>query len=338
MTDPAATASTPQDAAKPAGGKRKGGRLGRGLQSLMGTPAATPAATNAPPSATAASPAAADEPQPSEADRAMFHVELDRVVPNRHQPRQQWDDATLESLAASIREQGVLQPVVVRPDGKGNYELVAGERRWRAARIAGLTALPAIVRELDDQTSAELALIENVQREDLNPIDRAEAIRTLVDQFGMTHARVAERLGLNRATVTNLTRLLSLTPAVIELVREGLLSMGHARALAGLDKADAQQKLAERAVREDLSVRQVEQLAKTFHVEPSADAPSTPAAGKARPAHIAELESDIAARLGLRTRLKTGRKAGTGSLEIKFGSLDEFDALLAKLGVHERAD
>ncbi|MEM6333760.1 MAG: ParB/RepB/Spo0J family partition protein [Planctomycetota bacterium] len=348
---PAAQAQPATPAAATGGSKRKSGRLGRGLQSLMGSPpaaaapAATPASTQSSlpqDEATASNkhlktPAAGGSPSQGETG-GMFHVELARIVPNRHQPRQQFDDAALEGLAASIREQGVLQPIVIRPDGKGDYELVAGERRLKAAKLAGLDALPAIVRTIDDQTSAELALIENVQREDLNPIDRAEAIQALVDEFGMTHAKVADRLGLNRATVTNLTRLLDLTPAVIELVREGLLSMGHARALAGITNVDTQRKLAERAVREELSVRQVEQLTKTFHVKPQAAAPPAGSSTKTRPAHITELESDIATKLGLRTKLKTGRKAGTGSLEVKFSSLDEFDALLAKLGVHGRSD
>jgi ParB family chromosome partitioning protein len=260
-----------------------------------------------------------------------FHVELDRVVPNPHQPRQRWDDGSLDGLAASIREQGVMQPIVVRPAPTGEgYELIAGERRWRAAQRAGLAAVPALLRELNDAESAQWALVENVQREDLNAMDRAEAVQSLVDQFELTHAEVAERLGLQRATITNLTRLLSLAPTVREMVRDGLLSMGHARALAGLSDPKHQAAIAERVVREGLSVRQVESAVRAFHVEPPA-VPATPA--PAPPAHLAELERNIADRLGLRVRLRTGRKKGTGSLEIKFTSLNDFDALLHKLGL-----
>jgi len=354
-------------AADNSGKKRKPPRLGRGLQSLMtGAPAAEPVAVAdpTPPPAAAASPAAQavatpapgtpdDTPAqaPGNADEgqgvALFHVVLDRIVPNPHQPRQRWDDGSLDGLAASIREQGVMQPIVVRPapapapgfDGEQQgdaprYEIVAGERRWRAAQRAGLAAVPALLRTLSDEESAEWALVENVQREDLNAMDRAEAIQALVDQFHLTHADVADRLGLQRATVTNLTRLLTLAPPVREMVRDGLIAMGHARALAGLNEATHQVALAERVVRDGLSVRQVETAVKAFHVEPSAPPAPQPTA---KPAHLTELERDIADRLGLRVKLRTGRKKGTGSLEIKFASLEDFDALLNKLGLDAAA-
>jgi len=347
--DSAASSSSSTDSA---GRKRKPPRLGRGLQSLMTGAAATEPVAVADPASTAAAPTATPThgPPPSEpGDQtiagqgvALFHVELDRISPNPHQPRQRWDDASLDGLAASIREQGVMQPIVVRPAGPTDpgdspdprYQIVAGERRWRAARRAGLTAVPALLRTLSDEESAEWALVENVQREDLNVMDRAEAIQSLVEQFRLTHADIADRLGLQRATVTNLTRLLSLAPPVREMVRDDLMSMGHARALAGLDDTQHQVALAERTVREGLSVRQVEAAVRAFHVEPSATLAPPPTAP---PAHLTELERDIADRLGLRVRLRTGRKKGTGSLEIKFASLEDFDSLLAKLGLDAAA-
>ncbi|MEM0915116.1 MAG: ParB/RepB/Spo0J family partition protein [Planctomycetota bacterium] len=325
-------------AAKPRRGKSS--RLGRGLQSLMSAPP-SPSAVAVESSPTPAQPAAAIAPAASPEEPAattpdangesVFHVELNRVRPNRHQPRQRWDDGSLDGLAASIREQGVMQPIVVRPGvDAGEYELVAGERRWRAAQRAGLSAVPALLRELTDEQSAQWALVENVQREDLNAMDRAEAVQGLVDQFGLTHAEVAGRLGLQRATITNLTRLLGLAPTVRAMVRDGLLSMGHARALAGLADEKQQVALAERIVREGLSVRQVEAAVRAFHVEPDVEpTPSSPAT----PAHLTELERDIADRLGLRVKLKTGRAKGSGSLEIKFATLDEFDSLLGRLNV-----
>ncbi|MEM9250990.1 MAG: ParB/RepB/Spo0J family partition protein [Planctomycetota bacterium] len=323
-------------AAKPRRGKSS--RLGRGLQSLMSpppSPSAVAVESSPTPAQAAIAPTASPEEPAAKTPEAnadsVFHVELDRVRPNRHQPRQRWDDGSLDGLAASIREQGVMQPIVVRPgDAPGEYELVAGERRWRAAQRAGLSALPALLHELTDEQSAQWALVENVQREDLNAMDRAEAVQGLVDQFELTHAEVAGRLGLQRATITNLTRLLALAPTVREMVRDGLLSMGHARALAGVADQKQQVALAERIVREGLSVRQVEAAVRAFHVEPDAKpTPSSPAT----PAHLTELERDIADRLGLRVRLKTGRVKGSGSLEIKFATLDEFDSLLGRLNV-----
>ncbi|MEO0963665.1 MAG: ParB/RepB/Spo0J family partition protein [Planctomycetota bacterium] len=336
---PTTAPATTDNASEATPRRKRPARLGRGLQSLMAG-ATPPAAVTVEPISEAPSPASKLSAAPFDGSAAqstpgladgLFHVELDRVQPNRHQPRQRWDDASLDGLAASIREQGVMQPIVVRRgDAPDRYELVAGERRWRAAQRAGLDAVPALLRELSDEQSAQWALVENVQREDLNAMDRAEAVQGLVDSFGLTHGEVADRLGLQRATITNLIRLLGLSETVRGMLRDGLISMGHARALVGLADGDKQVALAERIVREGLSVRQVESAVRAFHVEPTAEAtPSRPAI----PAHLAELERDIANRLGLKVKLKAGRRKGSGSLEIGFATLDEFDGLIDRLGV-----
>lgn len=277
-------------------------------------------------------------------------VSIDQLAPNPYQPRQQAHDAGIDTLADSIRIHGLMQPVVVRPqpesgtttgrDGESSpgttFEIIAGERRWRAARMAGLERIPAVVRALDDRDAAEWALVENLQREDLNPIDRAHAFAGLVERFGLSHDDVAQRVGVDRSTVANLIRLLSLAPPVQDLVRHGRLSMGHARAIAGLSDADAQAAAADRAVRQSLSVRQVERLVKSLASAgptPPSEAPSRPAAPARGTHHLEDLEHRIGEQLGTRVAIRPGRKKGTGRLTIEFHSLDAFDDLLARLGV-----
>ena len=223
-----------------------------------------------------------------------------------------------------------MQPVVVRPVGKGGYELVAGERRWRAARTAGLERIPALLRELDDRQLAEWALIENLQREDLNPIERAEAFERLGDGFGLSHEEIAARVGLERSTVSNLLRLLRLAGPVREMVVREALSMGQARALAGVDSPAEQQMLAERAVKEGMSVRQVEAAVKTLRQGGEVKAPAKKAL---RAAYLDDLERQIGEQLSTKVQIKTARKKGAGTLSIDFYSIDQFDELLAKLGV-----
>ena len=248
-----------------------------------------------------------------------------------------------------------MHPIIVRPtpsaakeqatgrgDGSGpggnGYELVAGERRWRAARIAGLKQLPAIVRELDDQQIAEWSLIENLQREDLNPIERAEAFNHLSDRFQLSHEQIAARIGLDRSTVSNLLRLLDLSEKVKRLVRDNLLSMGQARAVAGLSDADQQGWLSERAIREGLSVRDVEAAARRLMQGAPASAPSSKhrspeSSGAGRPRHLKDIEQQIGQQLGTKVTIRPGRKKGAGRLTIHFYSLNQFDDLLSRLGV-----
>lgn len=338
-------------------------RLGRGLSEMFAQPVeVTPATSQENPAApphqdaeTAPSPHA--EPQTADADRndpSNVHDEpadhagevawlsLDAIRPNPYQPRQRVPDAGIESLADSIRNHGVMQPIVVRLAADGQeaagepaYEIIAGERRWRAARKAGLSQVPALLRELSDQDTAEWALVENLQREDLNPMDRAAAFARLLGQFSLTHQQVAERVGVDRSSVANLIRLLDLTEPVQALVRDGRLSMGQARAVAGLSDAGAQQRLAERAVRQGLSVRQVEKLARAFTSKDSDPAHEEEARTTTRPSasHLQDLEKQIGQQLGTRVSIRPGRKKGSGKLTIEFYSVDAFDDLLQRLGV-----
>ncbi|MEM9916252.1 MAG: ParB/RepB/Spo0J family partition protein [Planctomycetota bacterium] len=250
---------------------------------------------------------------------------------NASQPRQRFDETALQQLADSVKREGLIQPVVVRPTAGGRYELVAGERRWRAAGLAGLEAIPAFVKQLDDRQVAEWALIENLQREDLNPIERAEAFRRLGESFGLSHEAIAERVGLERSTVTNLLRLLKLSPPVRDMVIRGLLSMGQSRALGGIDDPAQQLALAERVIKEEMSVRQVEAQVKALNQ--GSDKPAASSKKTARPAYLDDLERQIGEQLSTKVQIKTARKKGAGTLSIDFYNIDQFDELLAKLGV-----
>lgn len=316
--------------------KKKASRLGRGLSSLMASPmsVAQPAEASSVSVTQAedvprgtAEPVGADETRPE----GLRMLPVGSVVPNPNQPRQRFEESALKELAGSIKAEGMIQPIVVRPSGEGRYELVAGERRWRAAQLAGLEEIPSLVRELDDAKSAEWALIENLQREDLNPIERAEAFQKLGQSFGLSHEQVAERVGLERSTVTNLLRLLRLTPAVREMVSRGTLSMGQSRALAGLEDGAQQQVLAERAVQEGWSVRQVE--AAVRQAQSAVAAPAEPPKKVVRAAYLDDLEKQIGEQLSTKVKIKTARKKGAGTLSIEFYNIDQFDELLGKLGV-----
>ena len=285
---------------------------------------------------------------------SIMTISLRAIAPNPNQPRKQFAPDSLQKLADSIKADGLIQPVVVRrrhlphanqptpsdvsigqagtPEATEMFELVAGERRWRAAELAGLTALPAIVRELTDRQSTEWALIENLQREDLNPMDRAEAFARLIDRFELSHDEVAARVSMDRSTVSNLLRLLALHRDVQDLVRNGLLSAGQARAIAGLPDLAAQRELAIQAVKEGWSVRRVEAAARAAGEGGSA------AAGEGRlPSPRAALAADISRQiteqLGMRSRVAQGKKKGAGTLTIEFASHEQFDDLLGRLGV-----
>ena len=318
--------------------KNRPSRLGRGLSSLMATPVevavpqAAPADAPDSPTPEAADHKASEVPSGIvSAEDGLSHLDVTTIQPNRHQPRQRFDPARIKSLAESIKQDGMMQPIVVRPAAAsdGQYELIAGERRWRAAQEAGLMQVPALIREIDEEKAAELALIENLQREDLNAIEKAEAFQHLGDQFGLTHTQIAERVGLERSSVSNLLRLLDLSDFVRDLVRENVLSMGQARAIAGLADAVQQRALAERAVREGLSVRQVEQEARRLQ-QPAASREPSKSTGQSV---LGDLEKQIGQQLGTRVKIKAGKKKGAGTLAIDFYSLDEFDALLARLDV-----
>ena len=317
-------------------------RLGRGLNSLisLSTPEEPPVqqpalpATDAPADAVLASSAApSDASADASAGVRILEIPLDRIVPNPHQPRRQFNEASLTELAASLKATGLIQPIVVRPggDGSSTYQLIAGERRWRAARIAELPTVPVIVRDVDSATQAQMALIENIQREDLNPLDRAAAYQTLIKTLGLTQAELAGRLGEDRSTVTHFMRLLELAPPVQELVREGRLSLGHAKLLAGVSDLAEQQRLAQLVVEQNLSVRNLERV-----IQDTAPAPAAPAADEAKPAasaHLLDLERTLSHQLSLRVQIRPANKKGQGRVVLHYSSLDQFDELLSRLGV-----
>jgi ParB family chromosome partitioning protein len=246
------------------------------------------------------------------------HVPIEFLRPSPVQPRRRFGEAELEGLARSIRDQGVLQPLLVRPAaGAAGYEIVAGERRWRAAQRAGLHELPVVVRELSDRAALELALVENLQRQDLGPLEEAEAYRRLIEEFGHSQEELGRALGRSRSHIANMMRLLGLPPAVRAMVEDGSLSAGHARALLA---ATAPERLALKVATEGLSVRQTEAL-----VRRSNAGPPRPASD----ADIAMLERDLSQRLGLRVAIR--RSGRGGSVTLRFSRLEQLDALLRRL-------
>lgn len=285
-------------------------RLGRGLSALMADVMGPPEAGDAP------------------AGRDVLRVAIERLRPNPQQPRRAFPQESLEELAASIRERGILQPLIVRefPPGSGSYEIVAGERRWRAAQLAQLHEVPVLVRDLSDAEAIEIAIIENIQRADLNPIEEAAGYRQLMDRFGHTQERLAEALGKSRSHIANLLRLLSLPEEVVEHVRQGRLSAGHARALITLpDPAAAARKV----IAGGLSVRQAESFGR---------APPKPARSRAagKDADTVALEQDLSASLGMAVRIDHRAEAGSGTLSVSYPSLEALDALCRALSAASR--
>src|SRR5699024_7483843 len=237
--------------------------------------------------------------------------------------RRDMDEDALESLAQSIRSQGVVQPLVVRDMGDG-YEIVAGERRWRAARLAGLDTVPVVLRDVEDATAMAVALIENIQREDLNPLEESTALQRLIDECGMTHAACAEAVGRSRAAVSNLLRLAELAPGVRELLRNGQLDMGHARALLGAPTA-MQDELAQKVVARSLTVRQTEAL-----VQVALGDERSRRSGSTQSPRLARFERDLASALSARVAIRPGR-GGRGRVVIDYNNADELDALVTRL-------
>lgn len=279
-------------------------------------------------------PAGATEPRPAAGGGpGMQEIDVSAIRPNPYQPRDQFDEEALGALADSIREVGVLQPVLVRPAEDG-YELIAGERRWRASRRVGLQRIPALVRETDDSAALEQALVENLQREELNPLEEAGAYQQLIEDFGLTHEQVAQKAGCSRASVSNTLRLLTLPPSIQRMVRERQLTMGHARALLGTPDRAYQEQLAKQIPKEDLSVRAVEQLVRAHNDE---EGDAVPAGGeravrgrRQRPAGIAELEEMLADHL--ETRVKISMNAGgKGRIAVDFAGLEDLERIYRKL-------
>ena len=253
-------------------------------------------------------------------------IPVDLIQRGRYQPRRDFDEAALKELADSISAQGIVQPVVVRPLNGGGYELIAGERRWRAAQMAGLSEVPAVIREVDDRTAMAMGLIENIQRQDLNAVEEASALHRLLNDFGLTHQQVAEAVGKSRSAVSNLLRLLDLDTAVKTLVEERKLEMGHARALLTLD-AVAQRAAAQEVVDKALSVRETESLVKGLQeTMPSEENPKTKPQPKPDP-DVDRLIQNLSEKLGAQIKLQQGR-SGKGKLIISYNSLDELDGIL----------
>jgi ParB family chromosome partitioning protein len=280
--------------------------LGRGLDALL-------AGTND------------DAPQ----GESLQTLSVDRVRPGKYQPRTKMDAASLAELALSIKEQGVMQPILVRPVDGGRFEIVAGERRWRAAQQAGLREIPALVKNVPDQAALAVALIENIQREDLNPLEEARGLQRLIDEFGLTHDAAAKAVGRSRSAVSNLLRLNGLAPPVQEYLLGGELEMGHARALLALPVAQ-QSGAAMRVVNGALSVRETERLVNAL-LNPVKRA----ARRKTRPAYDADtarLENDIAERLGAVVHIEPGRQ-GAGRIVIRYSTLEQLDGIVARLGL-----
>jgi ParB family chromosome partitioning protein len=250
-------------------------------------------------------------------------LRVDQVQRGRYQPRTKMDESSLQELAASIKNQGLMQPILARPIGNDRYEIIAGERRWRAAKIAGLAEIPALVRDVPDSSALAMALVENIQRENLNPLEEASGVQRLIAEFKLTHQEAAEAIGRSRTATTNLLRLLNLQKAVQALVLDGKLEMGHARALLALDGRQ-QENVAKRVADQALSVRQTEQLVNAI-LHPTVKARRRPGTDR----DIARLEEELSEEIGTKIEIKPGKK-GAGKLVIGYSSHDHLDDLLSR--------
>jgi ParB family chromosome partitioning protein len=290
--------------------------LGRGLADLLGSRAAAPVAM-----------------PPVQGGEELAKLPLDLLQRGRYQPRIDMRPETLSELADSIKAQGVVQPIIVRPleppvNGESQrYEIIAGERRWRAAQMAGLSEIPAVIRHIPDEAAIAVALIENIQRENLNPLEEARALERLVSEFGLTHQEAAQAVGRSRAGVSNLLRLLELTAEVGELLEKRTLEMGHARALLGLTERRQQTEVALLVARKGLSVRETEALVRRLQAP---HGPAAPDGSAERDPNVTRLEQELAEKLGARVAIQAGR-GGRGKLVVSYNSLDELDGILAHI-------
>jgi ParB family chromosome partitioning protein len=282
-------------------------RLGRGLDALLSGDVAS------------------ELKEPSRASGHIDEVPIDTLVRGRYQPRLEFNEDALAELAASIRSQGVMQPVVVRPRAQGGFELVAGERRWRAAQMAGLSTIPAVVKDVSDEQASAMALIENIQREDLNPLEEAQALHRLKEEFDLTQQQVADAIGKSRVAVTNLLRLLNLAPPVRDMLLAGSIEMGHARALLSLDTV-GQERIAGEVASRGLSVRQTEALVRQIQQGKSGSTRTV-----VKDADTRRLEQDITEKIGAPVTITSNAK-GKGQLVIRYTNLDELDGILKHIG------
>ena len=295
---------------------KKSRGLGRGLNALLGNAAEIKQLTNPEPVVAAAT---------SLPTAGLQFVPIDLIQRGRYQPRVHFEPQALQELADSIRVQGVIQPIVVRPLGTGSYELIAGERRWRASQLAGLDTIPAVIRELDDRTAAAISLIENIQRENLNPLEESRALQRLIDEFTMTHQEVAESVGRSRTAVTNLLRLRELNEDVKTLVDEKQIEMGHARALLAITGSE-QSRLAKHVADKGMSVRETEALVRR-HLNPETHA--VVATPRIDP-DIKRLSDELSERIGAPVVIES-KAGGKGKLVISYSSLDELDGILSRI-------
>lgn len=306
--------------------------LGRGLEALFRAPAPVPTHSGGAPSPPPAPPA---PESPATPGVTLRRIPIDLIEPNPHQPRKDFDPDKLAELAASIRESGVLQPILLRKSGE-KYQLVVGERRWRAAQQVGLFEIPALVRDLDEQEMAVAAIVENVQRDDLNAIEEAEAYQSLQQQHGLTQDAIAQTVGKSRVAITNALRLLRLPALVLDWVRQDKMSAGHARALLALESQEAQRRLAQDVLARGLSVRETERMARELAVK------SKPGAGKSNginPDHVdfKDLQEKMSAHLGMRVRIQPMSNA-SGRIEVYYSSLDDFQRFCDNLGLKLESD
>ena len=305
--------------------KEKPRHLGRGLQSLMGPITID---SSEPEQALPSPSTVSIFPPDKELRDSLQNISIDSISPNPYQARTVWNEHELAELTESIKANGIIQPIIVRPIGTG-FQLIAGERRLRAAELASLTSVPALVRRASDEQLQEWALVENIHRVDLNPIERAKAYHEYISTFSLTQAEAAERLGEGRSVVANYVRLLDLPQVIKQMLADGQLSMGHARAILALPTDELRRKLANRAMAGRLSVREVERLVRKY-LAGTGQANTTV---RSKPPHILDIENKLSSQLGTKVNIETRKNGQRGKVIIEFYSLDEFDGILERIGL-----
>lgn len=311
--------------------QNKKSRLGRGLGSLLGGAIEEQASAEASVQKESRSSSISSAKPVSQVDESMriWSVPIERILPVKNQPRQHFDPERLSELAASIRQQGIMQPITVRRRGELDYEIVAGERRWRAAQLAGLSEVPVIIKKMDNQKMLEMAILENIQREDLNPIEEAISYNRLILEFGLTQAQVAEKVGKERATVANSIRLLSLSPEIRSYIIQGAISQGHAKILLSVSDPATQTELVESVIKNRLSVRALEKMAASRLAAPKVDMQPIKSEATALAASLESVQNTLQQKYG--TKIGLEYKEGHGKLTFHFHSQDEFDSLIETL-------
>jgi len=299
--------------------------LGRGLEAIF-SPIISGTTEAEPPPPTSVN--VSNFPPDKQLQDLLREISVEAISPNPYQARTVWDEQELQDLAESIKANGILQPIIVRPLGPG-YQLIAGERRFRAAQLASLAIIPALVRQATDEQMLEWALIENIHRTDLNPIERAKAYQNYLMTFSLTQAEAAERLGEDRSVIANYLRLLDLPAEIKQMLADRQLTAGHARAILALPTDELRRKLANRALAGRLSVREVERLVQRY----LADTSQVKTTARSKPAHILDLERKLGSQLGTKVTIETRKKGQRGRIIIEFYSLDEFDGITERLGL-----